>query len=92
MRESKKAGIVELADFELSSCIRGHHIYQHIWESEVGETWVCEKEPSNVNDRYAVAVKRDGVIVGHLPQKISRLCSLFFLRGVSINCTVVGRR
>ena len=51
-----------------------------------------EREPSNVNDRYAVAVKRDGVIVGHLPQKIPQVCSLFLLRGESINCTVVGRR
>ena len=86
------AGGVELTDFELSGCIRGYHVFQHIWESEVGETLVREREPSNVNDRYAVAVIRDGVIVGHLPQKISRVCSLFLLRGGSINCTVIGGR
>ena len=27
-------------------------------------------------ERYAVAVKRAGVIVGHLPKKISRMCAL----------------
>lgn len=78
----------------MSSCIRGYHIYHHNWESEIGETLICEREPSNVDDRYAVGVKRDGEIVGHLPKKISRVSSLFLLRGGSccITCTVVGRR
>ena len=46
----------------------------------------------NDKDRYAVAVLKDGSIVGHLPKRISRVCSLFLLRGGSILCTVVGGR
>ena len=30
---------------------------------------VCERKSSNSDDRYAVAVKRDEVVVGHLPKK-----------------------
>ena len=45
-----------------------------------------------MKDRYAVAVIKDGVIIGHLPRKVSRVCSLFLRRGGSIQCTVVGRR
>ena len=43
-----------------------------------------EREPSNEHNRYAVASKNDGVIIGHLPQRISRSCSLFLKRGSSI--------
>ena len=50
---------------------------------------MCEREPRNSTDRYAVAVKKDGTIIGHLPRKISRVCSLFL--GV-IRCTVSGTR
>ena len=45
-------------------------------------------------DRYAVVTKKPalGVIVGHLPKKISRRCSIFILRGGAIKATVTGRR
>ena len=32
------------------------------------------------------------VIVGHLPRKISRICTLFIRRGGAIHCRVTGRR
>ena len=43
-----------------------------------------EREPSNEHNRYAVASKNDGVIIGHSPRRISRSCSLFLRRGSSI--------
>ena len=53
----------------------------------------CEREIGNVVDRYAVAVKNDsGVTVGHLPQKISRVCSMFVQKGGGITATVTGHR
>ena len=54
----------------------------------VGEELVCEREPHNCHDRYAVAVKRTGIIIGHLPRKLSKQCSLFLRRGGSIFCMV----
>ena len=78
--------------YEQYSCICGYHIYQEIWTAAVGETLVCERETNNNQDRYAVAVKRNGTTVGHLPRKASRVCSLFLRRGGSIHCTVTGRR
>ena len=53
---------------------------------------ICIREPLNVNDRYAVALKKDGAVVGHLPQKISRICALFIRRGGTIECIVTGTR
>ena len=52
---------------------------------------MCQREPTNEKDRYAVALKQAGTIVGHLPKRISRMCSLF-LRGGEIICTVTGSR
>ena len=34
----------------------------------------------------------DEVIIGHLPKRISKICSLFLRRGGSITCTVTGGR
>ena len=31
------------------------------------EALTCEREPDNASDRYAIAVKMEGTIVGHLP-------------------------
>ena len=46
----------------------------------------------NPRDRYAVAVVRQGVIVGHLPSKISKVCSIFIRRGGSIECAISASR
>ena len=45
-----------------------YHIYKEIWNSTVGEHLICERETLNQTDRYAVAVIKDGVIIGHLPR------------------------
>ena len=80
-------------EFAVSSCIRGYHVYDTMWTAILGEELLCEREPGNVMDRYAVAAKKPalGVIVGHLPKKISRHCSIFILRGGAIKATVTGR-
>ena len=92
----------------LSSCVRGHHIYKDILDPVIGEKLDCRRECGNVQDRYAVAVVRTHVdpkpkhrrhktentvaTVGHLPRKISCICSLFLRRGGSITCQITGHR
>ena len=46
-----------------------------IWSSTVGEHLICEVETLNPTDRYAVAVLKDNVIIGHLPRVMSRIVS-----------------
>ena len=58
----------------------------------VGRALVCNRESENAYDRYAVVVKKEGTIIGCLPQKLSRVCSLFLQRGGTIGCTVTGGR
>ena len=37
-------------------------------------------------DRYTIAVVDNGVVVDHLPRKISLVCSLWIKRGGIIKC------
>jgi len=59
----------------------------------LGKQLTCEHEMGNMVDRYAVAVKKDsGKTVGHVPRKISRMCSTILELGVQITATVTGCR
>ena len=33
-------------------------MYKDVWEAAVAEVLICEQEPDNASDRYAVGVKR----------------------------------
>ena len=67
---------ITMETFERELCVRGYHVYQRIWMAAVGEVLHCEREPTNSRNRYAVAVKKDEIAIGHLPRKVSRVCSL----------------
>lgn len=84
--------VEKMEDYTRDLCVRGFHVYRDIWEAAEGEVLECGREPGNAKDRYAVAVKKDGTVIGHLPKKVSRVCSLFLRRGGNIQCTVTGRR
>ena len=77
---------------KILACEDTYHVYSRIWDAAVGERLECAREPLNDSDRYAVAIIKHSVIIGHLPRKISRVCSLFLCRGGSITCTVTGTR
>ena len=51
---------------DVSSFVMGYHDYKDVWTPYVGENLECCREPSNVMDKYAVAVLVKGEIVGHL--------------------------
>ncbi len=74
-----------MGTFEKEMSVRGCNIYKATWEAVVGEELECRRERSNRVDQYAVAVVKDDKVVGHVPQKISRLCSLFIRRGGSMH-------
>ena len=56
-----------------------------------GEMLTCEREPDNASDRYAVAVKKGGTVVGHLPRKLTRVF-LFLRWGGTIDRSVSGHK
>ena len=80
-------------EFRVQSCVRGFHVYGEHWTAFVGEELTCQREIGNVVDRYAVAVeKATGETVGHVPKKISRICSSFLQCGGTITAIVTGCR
>ena len=52
----------------------------------------CIRETTNRFDPFAVAVKKDSIVVGHVPRKIPAICSLFLRRRGIISCQIVGVR
>lgn len=80
------------ASFTCDSMVRGYHVYQDTWQAVLGEILQCRRETNNRRDPFAVAVMKNGTVVGHLPRKISALCSLFLRRRGEITCTVTGSR
>ena len=81
-----------VTSFTREAMVRGYHIYNSMWEAYVGEELLCQQEEDNAHDPYAVAVLKSATVVGHLPRKVSTLCSLFIRRGGTIHCQITGRR
>ena len=81
----------ETCAYVVESCIRGHHVSKDFWTPLINEVLVCAQENENPHDPYAVAVKKGSLVVGHVPRKISAVCSLF-LRIGTITATVRDSR
>ena len=47
---------LKMEELSRVSCIRGYHVYKDIWDAAIGEVLVGEREPHNIEDRYAIAV------------------------------------
>ena len=72
----------------------GHHVYQSVWISTVGEnlfTAPDKREEALIYDEFAIGVYKEekcSLLVGHLPIKISSL-SYHFLKKSSENKIIV---
>ena len=78
---------------ELKSVVRGHHVYQSVWTSTVGEnlfTAPDKREEALSYDEFAISIHKDErcLLAGHLPIKISSL-SYRFLKKSSENKIIV---
>ena len=78
---------------EIQSVVRGHHVYKCVWTPVNGEELCVVPEDNNNHDPRAVAVMKDGQIVGHVPRELSRIL-YFFLKQPSsrVLCVITGRR
>ena len=81
---------LDLAIAEFNSLIRGYHVYRQIWDPAVEEFLILEREPNNVIDLSAVAVKKEHEIVGHVPYNIAPVIS-HFLKRVEVTGSEVNR-
>ena len=58
--------ITLITSMDLETFIKGHHIYKNIWTPQLDELLEVSTEPDNPVDKFAVAVKKNQNIVGHL--------------------------
>ena len=72
-----------MEEFEVSSVVRGYHVYKETWTPFLTEHLECKREEGNDKDRYAVAVVRHDSVVGHIARRISAACCLFKRMGAS---------
>ena len=69
-----------LSSLAVDSVVRGYHVYLAVWEPHVEGRFIALHESGNPHDSHVMAVYRNedpGVIVGHLPRELSRLCHYF---------------
>ena len=66
--------------FEFTSFVRGLHAYKDIWDPRIGEVLALKREPENSTDKWAVAVVRSDLVVGHVPYEIAATISHFLKR------------
>ena len=78
---------------EVESFITGFHVYKKFWEPEQGESLTLENEPRNIQDQFAVAVKKGEKIIGHLPRDDRHLIYFFLQEDITGKCiaTVTGK-
>ena len=84
----------KMASFSVEAMVRGYHVYQDIWTAVIGEEFPYKREAGNTFDPFAVAVTRGdtNIVIGHVPRRISTVCSLFLRKEGSITCQVTGHR
>ena len=56
------------------------------------EVHPTQKEHGNPEDRYAVSILKDDLIVVHIPKELSRICWHFIARDGEITCMITGQR
>ena len=82
LTQNEEIQIVVTTNFDVDSFLRGYYEYKSIWTPKIGEVLQTEKEPGNLVDKYAVCVKKENEIVGHLPlgkdmESLLKLCFIF---------------
>ena len=65
--ETEDIPIVVVTSTDIVSNIKGYHVYNSVWTPTLQEQVYGEIELHNPVDKYAVAVKKDEKVVGHLP-------------------------
>ena len=76
----------------ISSASRGYHIYHTYWSPLHEDILQTELDYMNPHDKYSVAIKKDNIIIGHIPRVQSQVCSYFIRRGGTIQFQVTSTR
>lgn len=82
-----------MPETEIKSDIKQYYAYKHLWKPVINKHLNVAMEPGNLSGKYAAFVKKDKVVVGHLPLgetgRIANLISCFLRANIYANCNVV---
>jgi len=82
--------------YEMDSEIRGYHVCGSSWKPKIGNLLLTDREASNEDDEFAVAIYQELVIekkiVRHLPVEFGRIAAYFIENSGEISCKVTGKR
>ena len=92
LQEMARATDIRNTRIQFESYVTGHHVYKGIWSPFIEEEMLCEVEPDNIHDKYAIKVLKDNTVVGHVPRELSRYCCLILNSGGQMESVVTGAR
>ena len=82
--------------FELTTIIRGHHVYHDQWSGSVGKKLTAAPDPRAEAIQYdenAIGAYNGDQLVGHLPVEVSKLFKQFVTKDRNrVDIVVVGKR
>ena len=67
IKDEHSIPIIITSDMIVKSFVKGYHAYKDLQKPFINEELTTAMELDNVVDKYAVCVKKNNVIVGHLP-------------------------
>ena len=96
LTQNEEILIAVTTKFDVDSSVKGYHEYKSIWTPKIGEILSTEREPGNLVDKYAVCLKKESEVVGHLPRgkerKFAKI-AFYFLRADKYgSCNVLIKR
>ena len=71
-----------ISEFVIDSTNQGFHVYKSLWTPEIGEELSTVWKTANTHERFAVAIHKGTLTIGHVPAEISKVCWFFLRPGV----------
>ena len=93
--KDKKIPIILEKLYEIEAFAMGHHVYKQTWTPFVEEKLDAAMQPSNIKDKYAVAIFQGGrnKVIGHLPLgksgKFAKLIFYFLKSAKENRCQII---
>ena len=86
--------IVKEKGYSFNSFVRGYHAYIDSWDTKVGdENLDLVLEEDNEHDDFAITIKFEDRIVGHVPKNLIKIMNRFTkIPSCSLRCKVTGKR
>ena len=81
--------------FESESFVKGYHVFPQTWTPIISERLTAVQEPTNLVDKYAVCVLKNGHVVGYVEkgqtEKFAKTIFYFLPADDQCSCVVVIR-